>query len=350
MKYKYLYYNGTRPKNCQAELKRELLEYLREEYKKQHIPSRREIEGKFHFRFTTLFKDINTVYQEAGLKYKLTQNQSIKSSKAEILLKIILKNLEKLDLELVKYRDVRERGIDIITKRKDRIIGIELKAYNKREKLKCRDIKQVNRFIKDEKLDEAIIITTTDISDKKLPNHDNISIIKYSNLILSLNIKKDKSLEYIREYSVNISDSIRDIKKQIILNYVLDKYKNESKKPGYNDILKELHLDIYTYFKDLFEIYKTLGIPPPLKNMNGRNSKKPDPECISLWKEEFKKFILSEIEKGNKYPSGVDIGKHFGISHIWNIVNTSQLYKELNLKTYLERKRKTTSVQGSRFS
>jgi len=345
MKYKLLYYNGKRPKNSQEELKKELLDYLKGEYKKQHIPSRREIEGKFHFRFTTLFKDINSVYEEAGLKYKLIQNQNIKATKADILLKIILKNLNKIDLELVKYREVRERGIDIITKRNNRIIGIELKAYNKREKLKSRDIEQVNRFIKDEKLDEAIIITTTNIHDKFLPKYNNISIIKYSDFIILFDIKKDKDLKYIREYSVNISDSIREIKRQIILDYVLDKYKNKAKKPGIQEISRDIHLDIYTYFKDLFEVYKILKIPPPLKNMNGRNSKKPDFECINLWKEEFKKFILSEIEKGNKYPSGIEIGKHFGISHIWNIVNTSELYRELNLKTYLERKRKTTSSQ-----
>ena len=35
MKYNLLYYNGKRPKNSQAELKKEILEYLKEEYKKQ---------------------------------------------------------------------------------------------------------------------------------------------------------------------------------------------------------------------------------------------------------------------------------------------------------------------------
>ena len=87
---------------------------------------------------------------------------------------------------------------------------------------------------------------------------------------------------------------------------------------------------------------KFLRIPPPLKNMHGRGAKKPDIDCINLWKEEFKKYILEEIKKGDKYPSGVEIGKHFGIAHIWNIVKVSDLYKELNLKPYLEREKRTT--------
>ncbi|MFH0831501.1 MAG: hypothetical protein V1886_01380 [archaeon] len=85
--------------------------------------------------------------------------------------------------------------------------------------------------------------------------------------------------------------------------------------------------------------------PPPLKNMKGIRAKKPDIDCINLWKEEFKRYILEEIKKGNKYPSGEEIAKHFGISHIWNIVKVSELYKELNLKPYLERERRITSVQ-----
>ena len=83
--------------------------------------------------------------------------------------------------------------------------------------------------------------------------------------------------------------------------------------------------------------------------MSGIRSRKskPDIESVNLWKEEFKKYILEEIQKKKKYPSGEEIGKHFGISHIWNVVKVSDLYIELNLKPYLEREHRTTSVQES---
>ncbi|MEK6826118.1 MAG: hypothetical protein AABX08_00605 [Nanoarchaeota archaeon] len=76
--------------------------------------------------------------------------------------------------------------------------------------------------------------------------------------------------------------------------------------------------------------------------MGGKRAKKPDEESINLWKNEFKKFILKEIKKGNRYPSGDKIGSHFGISNIWNIVNVSDLYLELGLEPYLERKSRVT--------
>ena len=108
-----------------------------------------------------------------------------------------------------------------------------------------------------------------------------------------------------------------------------------------------MHLCVYTYFNGLFEIYKLLKIPPPLKGMKGKGAKLPDIECINLWKNEFKRYILSEVKQGNGYPSGEKIEKYFGISHIWNITKVSDLYRELNLKPYLEREKRITSVQES---
>jgi len=105
-------------------------------------------------------------------------------------------------------------------------------------------------------------------------------------------------------------------------------------------------LNVRSYFKSLFDIYKKLKIPPPLKNMSGKQAKQPDNECIELWKNEFKKYILEIVEKEKRYPSGVEIGNHFGISHIWNIVKVSDLYKELGLKSYLERENRLTFFRG----
>jgi hypothetical protein len=348
MQYNLLFCKGKRPKNTYKLLKEELLDYLKEEVKKQHFPSRREIERRFHLRLGELFSGINELYTRAGLKYEIVANQSIKAEKAELLLRIVLNNLERFGLKLILFREVRERGIDIIASKENEKVGIELKAYNKSEKLKVRDLRQVERFIDKERLDNALIITTTDLHDKELKKSSEVSIIFYSKLteILGGNYN---DLFFIREHSINIEDAQRKIKRQKILDYVLDQYQKYGEKPGYNQILKELHLDVYTYFKDLFEIYKVLKIPPPLKNMPGKNSKVkiPDIECISLWKEEFKKYILEEINKGKRYPSGVEIGKQFGIKNIWNIINVSDLYKELGLKPYLEREKRTTCVQVS---
>lgn len=339
MKYKLLYYKGKRPDNSQARLKKELIDYIKKEYKKKHIPSRREIENKFHLKLDSLFRNIKALYEAAGLKYKLTANQSLKAKKAGLFLELITKNLAKFGLKLIMARDVHERGVDIIAIRGTKKIGIELKAYNKYEKLKIKDINQVKRFIQKENLDRVIIITTTDIKNKEVGNENKIELIMYKDLTKILKNKKfNKRLNYIREYSINREDPYREIQRQRILKYVYEEFNKKRKKPSYLDIQKNLHMSLYSYFDNLFQIYKILKIAPPTKDMHGPRSINPDKEAINLWKENFKKFIIEEVKKGKKYPSGIEIGKHFGISHIWNIVKVSELYKELGLKPYLERK------------
>ncbi len=343
MNYPLLYSKNKRPKNSLNELKKEILDYLNEETKKGHFPSRRWIEKNFHLRFITISKNINSLYNEAGLIYKLTQNQEIKTVKAQLLLELIIKNIKKFGLKLILSRGIHERGVDIICKNRDKRIGVELKAYNKNEKLKQRDIAQVEKFIEKEKLNKAIIVTTTNLKDKEIRKSGGIKIIYYNeliNILKDMNVKEEFS--FIRKNSVNIQDTSKKIKRQKILDFVSRKYCEDNKKAGCLEITRELHLDIYTYFRNLFEIYKILRIPPPLKN-----KPKQDIDSTNLWKEEFKRYILEEIKRGKKYPSGEDIGKHFGISHIWNITKVSELYKELGLKPYLERKKRTTSFQES---
>lgn len=334
---------NKRPRNINKEIKKELINYIKNEIKKKHFPSRREMEKKFRLRLDSYFKNIDYLYKEAGTKYKLHANQNLKAIKAKLLLELILKNLNKFGLELISSREIRERGIDILTKKENERVGIELKAYNKEEKLKVRDIKQVKRFIENEGLNKAIIITTTDKNDKNFDIPNNIFILNYSKLLRVLK-ENNKELSFIRNYSVNREDISKKIKRQNILDYVLRKYKKEKVKPNYNNILKELHLDLYSYFQNLSEIYKALQIPPPLKNLGVKKGKNLDKESAELWKNEFKKYILKEIKEKKKYPSGIQIAKAFRISHIWNIVKMSELYGELNLKPYLERKKRTTFV------
>ena len=326
--------------------KKELLSYIFEEYKKGHISSRREIEAKFHLKLDSFFRNINEVYEELGIKYKLSPNQELKSNKADLLLNIVLTNLSKLGLKLVHYRNVTDKGIDILCMDGEDLVGIELKAYKKEEKLKSRDIRQVEKAIAKEGLKRAILITSTDKSDVNLNIPLNISLLRYQDLKKLINVDDYlEDISFIRENSVNFIPAYRETKRRRILDYVLDKYKRENKKPGSQEISLALHLNVRTYFKSLFDIYKKLQIPPPLKNMAGKNSKQPDKECIDLWKKEFKKYILKIVKKENRYPSGVEIGTYFSVNHIWNIVNVSDLYHELGLKSYLEREIRTTFAQ-----
>ena len=126
----------------------------------------------------------------------------------------------------------------------------------------------------------------------KIPK--NILLISYKSLLKI--IGENKEFSFIRNYSVNREDASRKIKRQKILDYVAQQYK-KGLKPTYSEILKNLHLDLYSYFDDFFEIYKILQIPPPLKNMKGKHAKNRDEESIKLWKDEFKKYIMKEVKE-----------------------------------------------------
>jgi len=192
-----------RPRNINKKIKKELLQYVSNQVKEGHFPSRREIDRTFKIRLDSYFKNIDSLYDEVGVKYKLCANQHLKSVKANLLLELIINNLEKFNVKLILSRGIHERGIDILTKKDNKQVGIEIKAYNQGEKLKLKDIKQVERFIEKENLDEVIIITTTDKKDKNLKITNKISVIDYSKLIKVLKIKSNKDLLFIRNYSIN---------------------------------------------------------------------------------------------------------------------------------------------------
>lgn len=348
MKYKLLYYSGKRPNNSINELRKEVIIYLQKESKKGHFPSKRELHYNFNMNISA---PIEKLYSEAGIEYQPAINQHIKVKKASILLKIVLDNLHILGLLHVKHREIRERGIDIVTKKGKEKIGIELKAYNKHETLKAKDIAQVNRFIEKEGLDRAILITTTEHTEVGLTSTNKIRIIKGKELKNIINNEKyKKQLEYILNFSSNRENVQKQIKRKKILEYVSRKFRLEGKKASCLDIQINLHMDVSSYFKGLSEIYKILGILPPTRKMRGPRAKNPDQEIIEMWKDAFKLFIMEELIRGNKYPSGKKIGNKFGISHIWNIVKVSELYSELGVKPYGERgtgsRKKTTSSQG----
>lgn len=338
MKYSLLNYSGKRPNNSYNKTMLELYEYLNECVFLGYMPSKRELQNKFKIR---LKESVESVYLNAKLRYELKPNQDVKYKKASILLKIVLSNLDKFNLQLIKYRGVAEKGIDILTKNNCGLIGIELKAYNGHESIKNKDIYQIKKQVVKEKLHRAILITTTDKKSNNLIIPNNISIIFGEELKKLIRLEDARCLEYINKQSCNVDNSLRNIKRKKILNYVYKKYEFEKKKPSYLEILNNFKLDIYSYFNSLFEIYKLLEIPPPLKNMKGHRAVKPDITSINLWKTEFKFYIVQELLSGRKYPSGIELGKHFGISHIWNITKMSELYEEIGIKSYLEREKRT---------
>jgi len=343
-KYPLLLYNGKRPDNCGRELRKELIRYLKERANVSHYPTRRELENNFSFKMTGVFRGIEELYEDAGIAYKPIHNQQIKSDKAELLTEVIIKILTSQGLKIINKRSVRERGVDLIAvDRYNRRIGFELKAYNQYERVKKRNIRQVKRFLRTENLDSCYLVTTSNRISKNLTMPKEIVILNYNQLSKLVNQNDIKKLEHIRTYSVHKETETKRTNKKIIIQYTIE----QSKKGipvTYNKILRELHLDLYTYFEDIFDLFKQANLMPPNRLIFGRRASTKKKGRI-FYKKLVRKmldYIKKEVCKGH-YPTGTEIGEKFGMTNIWNFIKVSDLYSMLGIPSYRQRKQRIKS-------
>jgi len=325
-----------RPSKCRQEIRNELINYIKKEVKNGHYPSRRYLDNRFKLRLTSrLFDSIEDLYYKAGIKYCQKNRQELKTKKAKILTEIVISILPKLNLKSLKSRRIYQQGIDIIAiDKNNKIVGIEIKAHNKNEPIKERNIQQLKRFLKKESLHKLLLITTS----SKFENHSNINnleIIDYDKLKRLCSKSQLDKLQFVRNESVHQETKEKIIKKQLILDYAKKKLK-QGKDINHIDIANALHVDLRTYFGSINEVYSEAGFLPPINKVHGRRAQKCS-KYYTLIVNQMLEYMKKEISKG-KYPTGVDVGKKFGIKHIWNFVTMTELYKKLGLPAYHQRK------------
>ncbi len=312
-----------------------VIPYIQHEVKLGHYPSRREMINLFHADFG-IDGGIAGLYNKAGLEYQLKINQAIKYDKAEMLTKIVLSILPKMGLISIEVRSVHQRGVDIIAKNAaGKKIGLELKAYYEFERVKARNIQQINRFITDEKLDYCYLITTTEkISGIELLDN-RAEIIPNSNLVKFCDDEQKNVINYIRTRSVNTESPEKSQKQKEIIEYVKRKVKNEGSFT-LSQLNSDLKLGSRWYFKNILEIYNASEIKVPSRLWGGLRGKKPFSEHI---RNEMLDYLKSEISKGH-YPSGADLSKKYGIIHVWNHIKMSELYRSIGVPAYRDRKKR----------
>lgn len=325
-----------RPSGGRLLTKSAILEYVKERIKKNHFPSRRELDKKFKVDIGYLFGGIDGLYAELGLPYLQENSQELKINKARILTKIVLFILPKLGLKFVSSQEVHKRGVDILAKdNRNDLVGIELKAYCKFEPLKQRDVDQLNRYIKKYDLKYGILLTTSSTSRKlKIPRK--IKILFFKDIITICSEKFQSELNYIRNQSVHIKTKERDLKKKQIVDYIVKNISHQNY-VGAREISKDLGLNVYTYFENMDDAYTKAGVKRPFNKTCHIRNKKIRNKVKQELKIEILNWIREEINKG-KYITGDDIKKKYGIKLIWNYFKLSDLYKELGIPTYLERK------------
>jgi len=334
---KFLHIPKRRPTGCNEILKKELIDYIKNEIKGGHCPSRRQIEKKFRVHISDLFGNIENLYISAGSRYIQKNSQEIKRRKADLLMDLVLYILPGLHLKLIKKRNVRETGIDILTKNTNgKIVGIELKAYNKYERVKKRDIEQLNRFLIEEKLDKAILISTASAIQVNLKIPSNIKLILFSDFVKLCNKDMMNLLKFIRNYSIHKETYEKRKKRNEIVRYLRNKIGNDEK-VSISKICKGLNLHFYTYFESIYDAFNEANILIPSRNINGirneKKRKKAKEELLSA----ILSFVKKEVKKGY-YPTEQHIKNKFGIGCLRHFTKMSDIYRKLGLPTYLERK------------
>lgn len=344
---KFLDIPKRRPTGCNEILKKELIDFIKNEIQKGRYPSRREIEKKFRVHISILFGNIENLYISAGSRYIQKNSQEIKRRKANLFMKFVVSILPRFHLKIIKYRNANQRGIDILAKNtKGELIGIELKAYNKYERVKKRDIIQLRNFLIKEKLNKVILISTTSRIQTNLKIPHNIKIILFDDFIKFCNKDMIPLIKFIRTYSVHRETHEKELKRDKIIKY-LKEQTQKGKKVTVTNISNDLNLDFYTYFESIYDAYKQAGILMPSLNIRGIRNELKRNKAKEQIINQILNFIKMEVKKGH-YPSGEDIKNKFGIGHIWNVIRMSDLYNRLGLPSYLEReKRKNALLHGS---
>ena len=324
---------SKRPNNSIQAVEAELIQYLQMQAKKGHFPSRRELQQQFHLHFDKSYGGIVGIYQKAGLEYKSHINQAIKYEKAQLFTEFALSFLPSLSLKPIEVRGVHDRGVDLVAlDEKGNRIGIELKGYCCFESVKQRNIEQLLRFVTSEKLAACYLFTTTDrIGSVALQKK--VRIYCYSELSELANDMQRQLLQIISSKSVNQDSEDKKKKREEIIAHA-----QELSKHGIEVTIKRLNCDLHiafrSYFSNILEFYKLSGLPLPRYLWGGRRGTRPMNTDIL---HQILEYILDNVKMG-RYPTGVEIGKKFGVSHIWNIISMTELYGLLDIAPYQKRK------------
>lgn len=299
-------------------LKKEILNYIRSEIKKDSYPTHNEINEKF---CTNIQVSIKELYEQAGVEYRRDPNPFLRYEKERKLGNIVLKLFPKLGYEIkeISIGPSKPKGADIIVGDKQKqLIPVEIKAYQKFGKIGQvkespylrNEISQLKGYIKSLRAPYGYLITSTNQKTFKA-GYPNIKILfgkDLKKLLLQFKMYKEiKDLEWIRNSSISYGKE--EIYKKIrnkILKYTTDKIR-QGRYVSRKEIFKKFRVNPDSYFPGgTGGMYKQLNIDPELIP-NYRMSR-------NFNKEKFRKriinFVKKEIQEGH-FPTHKAIQRKF---------------------------------------
>lgn len=230
-----------------------ILDFIRSNVKEGFYPSTIHIQRELKLKFYKYFENIYEAYKKAGVEYDRPSPIILGKNKERVFTHIILNLLVELGYKMERVsiydRNSFNKGEDLrISDNKANVYLVELKAYRCDYRVTPREIRQLQRYLKNQKVRKGILITT---SDKVSRMPDNIKCIKGKELISLL--KKNylsnalNQIKWIQEERVNLIEREKEHsrKKKEIIGYVT----SCKTIPSQRQIERSLRVSLKTYFE-----------------------------------------------------------------------------------------------------
>ena len=281
---------GTRTKEEKKQTKQAILSYIKKKVQSErYLPDIHELRREFRIGTETYFpKGIKEIIKKAGLeREKFSAFWGLEKERR--LLKIAQYILEHQGYRIISKQN--RIGPDIVVKKNRSLVPVELKAFRRNSYLPTHlvsrnPINQIKSYVKELEAPFGIIITTAEgIHPRykdKIPR--NIKFWFYKDIIKTLPVKSSywEDLEFIRATFPNFNSETKIQKiRQEVIQYIKMCAK-QNKYPIAREIQKEFKINLLSYFKDIFEVYKLAGVryPEHKKRMSGRKPTEAEKEKI----------------------------------------------------------------------
>lgn len=296
---------GPRTKEEKQKTKQAMIRYVKEKVlKERYFPDIHELKRAFRVGIETYFPGgIREIIKESGFKER--NFSAFWVLEKERRLQIITQYL----LECRGYRIISKQnriGPDIVVKKNGNSIPIELKAFRKNSYIPSRlvsrsPIDQLSSYIKQLNAPFGMLVTTAEALHPKYKKviPKNIKIWFYKDIIKALPTRNSflKDLEFIRATfpSFNANEKVKKVRQEIV-DYIKE-CGGQNRYPIAREIQREFKINVFSYFKDIFEAYKLAGIKYPAhkRRMGGRRLTREEKEKIRI---KIASFVTRRSKKG----------------------------------------------------
>lgn len=281
---------GSKTKAEKQKITQAILLYVKNKVENErYFPDIHELRRKFRIGTETYFpRGIREIIKKAGLEgEKFSAFWGLEKERR--LLKIAQYILEQGGYKIISKEN--KTGPDIVVKKNRNLIPVELKAFRKNSCLPTRlvsknPISQIRAYTRKLKSPFGIVITTAEGIHPRYKNKipESVKILFYKDIVKTLVPKSSfwKDLEFIRTTFPNFNS---ETKKERIRQRVIEHIKKcarQNRYPITREIQKEFKINLLSYFKNIFEVYRLASVkyPEHKKRMSGRKPTEAEKEKI----------------------------------------------------------------------